>query len=1027
MGKNGHYLSRIFHGAVDSIFGYDFFISYSWRDPDRLGRNYAVSLKNRLTDRGYVCFLDSTDYEKGEDWKEIGKIALSRTRKLLLVSTPAVFESEPVLREVRLFRRTGRQIVPIDIRETLGRADTGHELIALIPGTRLHIVEPEPNPNQGPSDQVVDDIHNSFRLARQKTVRRRIVALSMLLLTLLALQAELQRREATRNAAQAALNAQQAQANAVRAERNAEDARRNAARAEQELLRANRHLAQAHIESAASAATRGAASGSIRDWQTALLQALEAKRLNLPADFEPWGEAEKHRFLDLPVQRAFARRWFSPEQPGATGIGAVAYAEDGGIVAGTSIDDRIVLWSTKTGALLKTLRGHGGPVYALAFGPKNLFLASAGEDAVVRVWDPSSGTLLHAMKGHDKPIFDLAVSPADGSIASASPDGTARVWNPSSGQAFRIWDRHPDAISAVAFSADGKRLAFASQDKPPSIWDPKSGKLLQTMQGNDRYATAVAFSPDGDLLAGVCIRREVAVCVWDSRNGALLRLIEDGPAGDAVDVAFTPAGDRLAVGTSDGRIGIWGRGSWTLQEVLDGHRGSVALAFSKDPLLLASGAKDQTVALWRLRPAPVGLGERQQPPSVDALALIPDSGGTPPGLVATGGFGNEIALRDPSSGRVVRTLDGHGGEVLGLTVGRGGEGYTLLASASADRTVRTWDPETGEPQRLFEGHAGAVSSVAFGPVATPAADLVASASDDRTVRLWSHATGKPIRTIAGPRDALLAVAFRPDGAMLAAGCMDGTIPLWDTDTGELVRTLGGHEGPVSSIAFNPKGELLASAAFDSTLRLWDVKTGRPQRTLAHTGQLGEPVPVSAVQFSPDGSMLASATRDGTRDAKLSIWDPASGRLLHEIAGLGTAIVGLAFDDSGRFIVAASTNGRLHLRDLRVLLLLGVGQRAAPRAALASAALQRLWGLEVQGLRVTAKSWTSDEGLDVHPHHWTEPAPTDLYKLELLVRLGDGFGDKGAARVFDIRPLLDPPAPGDDKLDQLLDWLAIQGQ
>jgi hypothetical protein len=27
--------------------------------------------------------------------------------------------------------------------------------------------------------------------------------------------------------------------------------------------------------------------------------------------------------------------------------------------------------------------------------------------------------------------------------------------------------------------------------------------------------------------------------------------------------------------------------------------------------------------------------------------------------------------------------------------------------------------------------------------------------------------------------------------------------------------------------------------------------------------------------------------------------------------------------------------------------------------------------------------------------------------------------------FDIRPLLDPPPPGRDKLDQLLDWLAEQ--
>ena len=29
------------------------------------------------------------------------------------------------------------------------------------------------------------------------------------------------------------------------------------------------------------------------------------------------------------------------------------------------------------------------------------------------------------------------------------------------------------------------------------------------------------------------------------------------------------------------------------------------------------------------------------------------------------------------------------------------------------------------------------------------------------------------------------------------------------------------------------------------------------------------------------------------------------------------------------------------------------------------------------------------------------------------------------RSFDMRPLLDPPPPGQDKLDQLLDWLREQ--
>ena len=55
------FFSRVFGGIGNRLFDYDFLISYSWNDPDRLGRNSAVTLKNRPTDEGYTCFLDSTD------------------------------------------------------------------------------------------------------------------------------------------------------------------------------------------------------------------------------------------------------------------------------------------------------------------------------------------------------------------------------------------------------------------------------------------------------------------------------------------------------------------------------------------------------------------------------------------------------------------------------------------------------------------------------------------------------------------------------------------------------------------------------------------------------------------------------------------------------------------------------------------------------------------------------------------------------------------------------------------------------
>lgn len=149
------------------MFGYDFFISYSWSD----GANYAASLARQLRSQGFEVFFDRDDYASGDDWKKVGAWKLRRTGQLVLVGSPAALLSAPVIREVQIFSGTQRRIVPIDFDGTLEWKADDAPLAQYLPAEILRIREPAAALKSGPSDQVVATIRRSFNLVRQDKKR----------------------------------------------------------------------------------------------------------------------------------------------------------------------------------------------------------------------------------------------------------------------------------------------------------------------------------------------------------------------------------------------------------------------------------------------------------------------------------------------------------------------------------------------------------------------------------------------------------------------------------------------------------------------------------------------------------------------------------------------------------------------------------------------------------------------------------------------------------------------------------------
>ena len=164
------------------VFGYDFFISYSWSD----GGAYATALAHRLEAAGFQVFLDRAGFASGDDWKSIGAWTLRCTGKLILVGSPAALRSEPVVDEVRIFGTTKRRIVPIDFAGSLERLEPDSPLAPYLSANTLKIKEPAAALQSGPSEETVATIDRTFDLVRQDTKRRIMVAIVVLSLLVFA-------------------------------------------------------------------------------------------------------------------------------------------------------------------------------------------------------------------------------------------------------------------------------------------------------------------------------------------------------------------------------------------------------------------------------------------------------------------------------------------------------------------------------------------------------------------------------------------------------------------------------------------------------------------------------------------------------------------------------------------------------------------------------------------------------------------------------------------------------------------------
>ena len=339
----------------------------------------------------------------------------------------------------------------------------------------------------------------------------------------------------------------------------------------------------------------------------------------------------------------------------------------------------------------------------------------------------------------------------------------------------------PDQLGLLErWIAEGATGSVAGEGKPIA-WRP--------LPAGTGGVVAVAITDDGRMTAAA---RGGTMSLFDTRSGRLLQPLVD-PAIAAASpgqshrdvvsaVAFAPGGDRLATGSF------------------------------------------RTIKLWRRSP-PAKVAEIAESAAATALAVAPSRS------VAAIGFNDgKLAIVDPGTGRITKTIPAHAGAVTGIAFAADG---AVVHSCGRDGLVLTTkvDDGTAVARLPRQGEVRAVALLSGGT-------RLATAEADNVVRIWSlplpappaDAPAAPAVTplkeltgIAQPTTAL--VELPTMSGHLLTGSGDGIVRLWNADTAAVVRQFA-HEAPISGIAVSPDGARLATVGTVPGMKLWETSSGK---------------------------------------------------------------------------------------------------------------------------------------------------------------------------------------------------------
>ena len=425
------------------------------------------------------------------------------------------------------------------------------------------------------------------------------------------------------------------------------------------------------------------------------------------------------------------------------------------------------------------------------------------------------------MQQHDTARKVLQEAPTLVALREHEPERHASLMNLAARPNFEQHDVYEGGTK------DSRREALAQSIGDHVIVLPPS-RLLSLVGQALKWQQHQGLIPEGkfDLLHGSTSRRLVESEACITSPGPTISF---GKSSHAACACFSPDGQWLASGSSDGFVEVWDFENGKLRIDLDYqkedrlmmHDSSVhALCFSRDSELLASGSQDGILKVWRIRSGQlIRRYSQSHSQGISTIAFSRCSSN-----IASGSYDNTVRIHGIKSGHLLKEMRGHEDRVNCVCWNPNDE---RLASCSNDGTIRIWDARTGDCLQSFpfQQDAAANVSVIFVAYLPGHANhlLVCSRSPTLQVRTTSGTFVRAItpgHSVGKDKGHLLACCVSAQGNFAHCVADDGSMYSYDLREGHLEHELKAHDKPTLGVCIHPYRNIVATLSLDNTIRLW---------------------------------------------------------------------------------------------------------------------------------------------------------------------------------------------------------------